>query len=905
MKNINKYCCLTVAAVLLLFSSCSKQKELSFNEVSKANDYLMKLYPELKGWREEVDFVRPDLFVKPGKDGKGELIYICDDNDTVRIAYNAGSNNNVKVIVDSAAIGDFKNFLNEKLGLTEENSKKQDVDSLAKQIGVSTSDEYIKSIVDAKQEWHNTVLSLLYNTCVGDPDRHIGVAVKDNKLVMIRENDFPVTYLDTAKFFNFVKTCDTISSPKMFRKLLEDSLIVRTIEKPVFTYWDVRKDKLFFGESEHNLTVNTEIQSLADSLKSVVGSIWESPADVTVWLNAKAMSLYAAVPELTTMVPFSINETCFKSDKWSQPETSKETTEETKIEDSAAKIEKTFRQSIDDLPFWVMLMTGLGLGLLMSAVVWIILFKLIKRKIEEKEDMNKDKLVNRHANEIAKLFREVDKEKGLSDEETQRLYDLQEELKNLCPGSFVNFSDSSDVEEWLERYNFSEDEEERKRNDTPCLVGLDEESTIDEILKNFDKTFSTKHFEDLKETRDRLKKYECSVKEFKKIISSETEKDLLAALKELKKKYNSLPEILSISSVYENANKDKKTVVIMDILRAVDSHYKTTFESYFKLCNEKARQCNHSAKLLDIQENANLSEYLKGIISEYESSERSVVDAANFIARFKTEDGKVLDTSKLKAINATIDRFSSLIDGINQKKEFSYWDKLAIIILSISECAIPLMKAMGKDKNLEAQQAQMILTIKNDLLLTYVTRHFLNAVQDSKVSASEFFANTTVALEKAVAGYNNGLGIKCPDAVINLEKTEVNDRLKVLEASIGKVRSYEDMIIFTDKMWDNFVSDFLAKAPECNKSYIMQQTLNIAYHTADFLDHIKRGRDVEYCYNFAYLLNDFNKQETGCKEFEHHNYSKSTTYSDAVYEIAEQFGVSNLKILVDNYLIKP
>jgi len=110
-------------------------------------------------------------------------------------------------------------------------------------------------------------------------------------------------------------------------------------------------------------------------------------------------------------------------------------------------------------------------------------------------------------------------------------------------------------------------------------------------------------------------------------------------------------------------------------------------------------------------------------------------------------------------------------------------------------------------------------------------------------------------------------------------------------------------------MWDNFVKDFLQKAPAIktneDKAWFFEQLFNIAYHSADYMDYIKNDRNIAYVFNYQFLHNNFDIEKTAYYDFQVDHIDKSTTYSNLVYKWAEQLGIKKLKILVDKYLIKP
>ena len=87
--------------------------------------------------------------------------------------------------------------------------------------------------------------------------------------------------------------------------------------------------------------------------------------------------------------------------------------------------------------------------------------------------------------------------------------------------------------------------------------------------------------------------------------------------------------------------------------------------------------------------------------------------------------------------------------------------------------------------------------------------------------------------------------------------------------------------------------------------WLMENCLNITFHTVDFLEHINKNKDPQYCYNYNFLIHDFDPKQSQAMQYVFQDYSKSTDNSNFIYTVSEEAGVEHLKILVDNYYIKP
>ena len=222
--------------------------------------------------------------------------------------------------------------------------------------------------------------------------------------------------------------------------------------------------------------------------------------------------------------------------------------------------------------------------------------------------------------------------------------------------------------------------------------------------------------------------------------------------------------------------------------------------------------------------------------------------------------------------------------------------------MAVSKCLIPLLNYQSKGNGITKNEKAILDAIKSDMVSTYATRFFIRDVQKSEVSAEAFRTEVNAKLKESTEKFNTEHAKTAQET--SLSATDLpQENLTVFEEAIKQVRAYENYQVFSDKMWTTFVQEFLNKAPQCNKGFVLAQALNIAFHTADFLDHIKGGRSIPYCFNYKFLLNDFDPEKSGCQKFEHNHYMHSTNYSNFIYELAQELGAKDLKILVENYLI--
>lgn len=397
----------------------------------------------------------------------------------------------------------------------------------------------------------------------------------------------------------------------------------------------------------------------------------------------------------------------------------------------------------------------------------------------------------------------------------------------------------------------------RLRKASDSLKPLKEYSSIVDILSIFDKIYSTKKANEYLEMRKRYDNDELIVKE---LLSATTEDGIVAIIEHLSESYNTLPKIHTLSRVVAEANSQfaDKPSQIRYLLETIDKSYGTEYAAEFESSVNKNLEYDSTVPYLND---------IKGITGEFDCSVKAITESDNQ----------------------------------------NYWSRLALVLLSLDKLVFPVLKLDGMDQLLEPQKESILNNLKEDLIQSYILRYFLRDSADGNISPEQFAVNTMDGVNQAIAAFNTTWADKNRHIEINADEDTLLEKIAQLQVAMGKIRYSEQTQPFIDRMWEFFVKDFLKDAKEKigDKAYLFQNALNIAYHTADFLDHIKGNRDIEYCSNYNLLLNDLNVDMAKGREFIHNDYSKSTTYSDFVYECAESTGIEHLKILVDNYNIMP
>lgn len=393
-----------------------------------------------------------------------------------------------------------------------------------------------------------------------------------------------------------------------------------------------------------------------------------------------------------------------------------------------------------------------------------------------------------------------------------------------------------------------------KRARTP-FAGLDKDASLTDILASFDSTFLTHKVREYKTERKEQKKLESVLKSLLEVTTSE---GLLAVLEDLRTDYPGIPVPESIGKLYSEAanSSEKEYQQIGKLLSLVDarmdSHYSTTYDSFVKR------------------------------VIEYDQLLKSN-----------------------KAYQAVAQSYRGLLHTLGENGELNFWDRMALIVYTMDRCAIPLLELEGEAGSLKNET--LLQNIKNDLILSYLTRYFLKYAADASENGATFREHLSQGIKDALEKYNDKAAKEDPAALIPLDSPYIQEKSEALVDAFIKMYDGREARPFMDKMWTFFVKDFLEKtageAPE--ETYLLGQALNIAFHTADFLDHMVGGRGTEYCYNYAFLLNDLDPVKSGSREYRFQDYSQSTKRSDFVFSCADRLGIQHLKVLVDNYYIKP
>lgn len=268
---------------------------------------------------------------------------------------------------------------------------------------------------------------------------------------------------------------------------------------------------------------------------------------------------------------------------------------------------------------------------------------------------------------------------------------------------------------------------------------------------------------------------------------------------------------------------------------------------------------------------------------------------------------------KYTATQKVIEEFHQFCLTLSEKEIPDFWDRLAFSVESISQLAIPLLKIWGKQIWFNEKIETTVSDLKSDLIKSLTTRYFLRDISKLKTpdqfkdSLNKEISQKIKEFNESVVGSNAEIDIYKINPTSKLET--ISDFNEKLIAAFEKIDKFEKNKEFIDKMWDNFVKDFLQYSSKIksdeDKALFFEQLFTIAYHAADYIDCSKNDRNPIYCFNYNLLKNNFDVEKTDHYDFQVNHIDKSTTYSNLVYKWANELWIKKLKILVGKYFIKP
>jgi len=225
---------------------------------------------------------------------------------------------------------------------------------------------------------------------------------------------------------------------------------------------------------------------------------------------------------------------------------------------------------------------------------------------------------------------------------------------------------------------------------------------------------------------------------------------------------------------------------------------------------------------------------------------------------------------------------------------------IAMAVNAINELALPLLEIWEIKRNFSKDDINDLLkVIQTELLCFLLTKPFKKAYSSNALSV--FKRDGKKLLKRLVKDYNE----KNPAHKLKFDE----DYWRTLLEWCEEFQKNDENELFVGNMYSFFVSDFLENMKEkdlCSKdgrAWFFEQLFNIAFHTADYVNCVKNGIPLTFCYNYSLLRNnlDFSKEEY--HQFRYNDALKSTHFSNAICKLAKELDINHLKILIDRYKI--
>ena len=838
---------LLIPILLLPLFACKKKTEEPVKQVfstfKEANDHLVDRHPSLKDWCIQDTLPTARIVV----DSKNRRMLFMEQGAVVDSIGYTRSTFDVQSC-NAKDVERFETLLKKWFNLDET----VDVGQMASRVNAHLKPNHLNAILTYSTSWSNKALSILYNACIGNPKHDLVIACKNTKLVHASESIYArdtLSFIDEVRFVSLMNSgidLGALSSPKaLYDTLKREGILKQMVRDFDFVYYDVRGNQIHFGAD----SIGHKDAKVADCAFSIL----THPQTVYVHRTNPSAPAYnyesldERMKEMAGFEPCTIDASKLRGDKW--------------VGEPELKPDRDYT--------WLYVLLGALL------LVGALLFFLWKRNLMQK---------------------------------------------------WFHFGKKG--ERKPEEHPEEEETAEPEKPET-LFSSLDPEASILDILQLVDKALGTQkaaeyaHLQELsspnleleKENKDlsgRLKEQEQDRKLFARLVDTKTESELMDALKQVRKRHPDLPLVHTVSALADGldpkANPSKQIEFLLGrIDKALGTKLLVPQQSFIR----RTIAYDQCRKMIGgIDEGHDVPTVLRAAIDRFIAKGQTLDGAVEFVQQFKpaAPDMKEKDVilHDYHAMSKVLDDFRQTVQTVSRKENLEFWDRAALVLSSIASCSIPLLNVVDPANRLAGQQKGLLDDVKSDLLVAYISRFFLSGAQNENVSADLFRKTVSDKLEEAVSRYNAGMTAEKALLAIPTDDKTVKEGLDVLVTSVDKSRKYESMLPFIDGMWTTFVKEFLEKARTCeDEKFILENALNIAYHTADFLDHVRGGRDVPYCFNYAFLLSGFDPKAAHAQEFRHNDYAQSTSYSNFLFELAEKLGIEHLRILIDNYFIKP
>lgn len=345
---------------------------------------------------------------------------------------------------------------------------------------------------------------------------------------------------------------------------------------------------------------------------------------------------------------------------------------------------------------------------------------------------------------------------------------------------------------------------------------------------------------------------------YRTLCSKKTEADLLRYLDLIREKNNTFPVIKAVSQVVGKAKamSDDATEQTKTLLELSDKALAKEYSDFLKKYDELSKKYEELNEYLKQQENIfKVYDHVKGLVGQ--------------------------------------------TDENCQKESFDYWDRFHII-LSMASAYKSICPYFGKN-DMDARFDKMLSDVKTDLLTLYIARIMLNRLSESEVDGERFKETVVEGMAKDMCTqFNAG---KPLEYQLDIDVPAVKARIDQCISVLDMIRRDEKMMSYCRKIWEKSGRNFSENvATNLDRGWLLGQSLQLALYFADYLKHFVQGSEDLYCINYKYVKDGAPMDIV--VDFIHNNFKQSDNFSNFVYEFLEEYGASNIDVILNNFKLK-
>lgn len=357
---------------------------------------------------------------------------------------------------------------------------------------------------------------------------------------------------------------------------------------------------------------------------------------------------------------------------------------------------------------------------------------------------------------------------------------------------------------------------------------------------------------------------------------------------------------------YKYSEKIEKLKSEIDDLKGQIKEDKTIIEDLNKqvgASKKKDKECDLLRTLFTDDPDSPYS-YLKEKIESITET-TDIEKFVDFCMLFGSKNSKKIYNKDivLEQYRGTIRILDSFSESCNQIKDNDALTikSIALATSAINKLALPLMELWRIKCNFSSKEFGDILkNFHNELINHLITKRLYNAYHSNKLGD---FKKELKSLQEIANEQNK----KEPSSY----KLRIDEHYwQTMVDWSEKIAKGEEVKTFAELMCQYFIDDFTSKVKDIDsdsaedRKWFFEYVLNIAFHTADFVEHVNNEKAMIYCYNYSLLINKLDFSKVTCKEYQHNHADKSTPFADSIYEIASDLKIKNLRFLIDKFQIK-